>query len=97
MATKTFSGRAEEGKLAYADALAQRDHDMSYGQYCATVLLDQIQLSHALPQLPQPDGELEKRLQALHRMRKMSDRLRGSRLASMSDDELKELVASRYE
>ena len=42
MATKTFSGRADEAKLARADALTQRVFGLSFGQYCATVLLDQL-------------------------------------------------------
>lgn len=43
MATRTFSGRVDEGALAFADALARRDYGLSFGQYCGTILLDSIQ------------------------------------------------------
>lgn len=97
MATKTFSGRAEEDKLAYADALTQREYGISYGQYCATVLLNQVQLQHALPVFARENDAPTRRVAALHRLREMSEQLRGSKLATMDEGEMKALVASRYE
>ena len=96
MATKTFSGRAEVEKLAFADALSLREFGMSYGQFCSSVLLDQVQEQRALPQvLPAPDAQ-QQRIAALKRLRKMGARLQGSKLATMSDEEMKQRIAGRY-
>ena len=53
MATKTFSGRADAEKILLAEALAQKEYGMSFGQYCGTVLLDAIQQEGKMPDLPQ--------------------------------------------
>ena len=97
MATKTFSGRGDVGKLAYADALALREYGMSYGQYCGSILLDYVHAEHALPAVSTANEIREQRAAALARMREMSERLRGSKLAQMSDEDMKRLIAGRYE
>ena len=96
MATKTFSGRADADKLAYADALAEKSFGMSFGQYCSSVLLENIHTRHAFPQLQEEDSLQDRRQKALSRLREMSIRLEGSELADMTDEEMKQIIASRY-
>lgn len=96
MATKTFSGRAEESKLVYADALTEQLYGISYGQYCSSILLDNIKLHRQLPSLSEEDNLQSQKQNALKRLREMSERLKGSKLATMTDEELKRQIASRY-
>lgn len=96
MPTKTFSGRAELDKLAYADALAMQEYGISYGQFCSSILLDFIQEKRALPAVGLEAGLQQQRIDALKRLRAMGKRLEGSKLATMSDEEMKQQIASRY-
>ena len=97
MPTKTFSGRGDVDALAYADALAERDYGMSYGQFCGSVLLDYVRTQQALPRIGQTQDARQQRINALRRMREMSERLADSSLATMTDSELKDRIASRYD
>ena len=49
MATKTFSSRADEASLAYADAMAHERFGISFGQYCGSVLIDAMNLPEKTP------------------------------------------------
>ncbi|MDO5118347.1 MAG: hypothetical protein Q4D34_07665, partial [Eggerthellaceae bacterium] len=72
MPTKTFSGRAEEKKLSYADSLVRRRFGMSFGQYCATILIDAIYDGADLPELGKDADKLAKRQRALQGMKELS-------------------------
>ena len=96
METKTFSGRANKHKLAYADALAEREFGMSYGQLCSSVMLDYVCAQHAFPNMVLPADEEQQRLRALERLREMGKRLEGSSLATLNDADIKERIAERY-
>ncbi len=95
MATKTFSSRADEKRLAYADSLTRKHFNMSYGQYCGSILLDAICEGMSLPQ---PSGEESSaKTTAIARMKAISQRKHNARIGKMSDQEIKDLIASRYE
>ena len=96
MATKTFSSRADAEKLAYADALAKKEYGMSFGQYCGTVLLDGIEQTGELPRYKNED-ELERKKRATEFMKNFSSYPHDERIGRMTDEELKDLIASRYE
>ena len=49
MATKTFSSRADSAKLAYADSVTRSQFNMSFGQYCGSVLVEAISQGVPLP------------------------------------------------
>ncbi|MDO4289621.1 MAG: hypothetical protein Q4C41_00130 [Eggerthellaceae bacterium] len=95
MATKTFSSRADEKSLAFADALARQGYGMSFGQYCGTVLLDVIERTGKLPQLDAACDERKR--QAASVIKGFSARVRHAEVGRMSDAEIRELIASRYE
>ena len=96
MATKTFSSRADAEKLAYADALAKKEYGMSFGQYCGMVLLDGIEQTGELPRYKNED-ELERKKRAIEFMKNFSSYPHDERIGRMTDEELKDLIASRYE
>lgn len=97
MATKTFSSRVDESKLDFADALARKEYGISFGQYCGTILLDSIEKMGCMPAL-EPLGECQdKKLQALSYIKGFSEKIRNPKIANLSDDEIKDLIASRYE
>ena len=96
MATKIFSSRADAEKLAYADALAKKEYGMSFGQYCGTVLLDGIEQTGELPRYKNED-ELERKKRAIEFMKNFSSYPHDERIGRMTDEELKDLIASRYE
>lgn len=96
MATKVFSSRVDEGLLAYADALARREYGLSYGQYCGTVLLEAIKRDGALPRLGVP-GESNAKARAASFLKGFAARKHDASIGKMSDEEIRELIASRYE
>lgn len=96
MPTKTFSGRAEEKKLAYADNLVRRRFGVSFGQYCATILVDAICDGSDLPEPGKDADKLAKRQRALRGMKELSLEFVNSDVATLNDAEVKELIASRY-
>ena len=96
MATKTFSGRAEEDMLAFADALVRKSYGVSFGQYCATTLLESVWRTGALPQ--QGDGrEQARKREAAAFIKGFSARAIHPEVGKLSDDQLRDLIASRYE
>lgn len=96
MATRTFSSRADETALEYADALTHQQFGMSYGQYCGSVLIEAIRQGAELPRPPQTD-ETERRKDAVAKMKAFSARAHDETVGHMSDDEIKHLIAGRYE
>lgn len=97
MATKTFSSRADEGLLAFADALARREYGLSYGQYCGTVLLDAIERSGHMPDLEPSGVATDEKKRAASFIKGFSTRKKNPEIAALSDDEIRSLIASRYE
>lgn len=93
MGTKVFSGRADEQKLEFADAVAWREAGMSFGQYCSSTLIDYINATGSLPVVEIHDNRQE----ALDRLFKLVEDQDPSPIGQMSDSEIKELIASRYE
>ena len=86
MATKTFSGRADAEKILLADALARQEYGLSFGQYCSGVLV-------ALP-----DTRVHsKKKGGVAMMLSLAKKHQGSDIARLSDQEIRDLVASRYE
>ena len=84
MATKTFSGRADAEKILLADALAR---------YCSGVLVDYICETGALP-----DTRVHsKKKGGVAMMLSLAKKHQGSDIARLSDQEIRDLVASRYE
>lgn len=96
MATRTFSSRADEGQLAFADALSRREYGMSYGQYCGTVLLGSIEANGSLPR-PTKTEESERKKAAASLIRGFSAHARNPEVAHLSDEAIRELIASRYD
>ncbi len=96
MATKTFSSRTSESNLAYMDALTRTEFGMSYGQYCGSILIDAVRSGEKLPR-PQKIDEATRRASAVESMKAFSLKHRNAEIGAMSDDEIKRLIASRYE
>lgn len=96
MATKTFSSRAEESSLAFADALARREYGLSFGQYCGTVLLDAIESMGSMPQLECRERRADKE-RAVGVIKGFAARAVNPVIGHMSDGEIRDLVAGRYE
>lgn len=96
MATRTFSSRADEEQLAFADALSRREYGMSYGQYCGTVLLGSIKATGSLPRLAQAEEDARKKA-AASLIRGFSAHVRNPEVARLSDEGIRELIASRYD
>lgn len=94
MATRTFSGRVDENALAFADALARRDYGLSFGQYCGTILLDSIQATGSMPSLSSPSPS---RSDAASFIKGFAARTRHPEIGRMSDAEVLDMIASRYE
>lgn len=96
MATKVFSSRADERLLSFADALARKEYGVSYGQYCGTVLLRSIEASGCMPHLEPSKGDSKKK-QAAAFIGSFSSLAQDPGIGRMSDSEIKDLIASRYE
>ena len=96
MATKTFSSRADEASLAYADALARKEFGMSFGQYCGTVLVEAIKEGAELPRA-RTAGALEAKRAAIARIKNIAQLPHNEEVGRMSDAQIKELIESRYE
>ncbi len=95
MATRTFSSRAEEGALAFADALARQEYGLSYGQYCGTVLLDIIEQSGQMPKLMTRNAAEQKERAAAF-IKGFASRGRNTAVGELSDEDIRDLIASRY-
>ena len=96
MATKTFSSRADAEGLAFADAVAREQFGMSFGQYCGSVLVEAVRQGAALPRTPE-SGEAARRQAAIHSIKSIAARPHDARIGQLSDAQIKDLLASRYE
>ena len=96
MTTKVFSSRADESLLAYADALARREYGLSYGQYCGTVLLEAIKRDGCMPRLASSEDP-DAKAQAASFLKGFAKRKHDASIGKMSDEEISEFIASRYE
>ena len=95
MATKVFSSRADAGGLAYADAVARERFGMSFGQYCGSVLVEAVRQGAELPSVPQPDGGSAK-ARAIASIKAIASRPHDAAVGRMTDEEIDDLLASRY-
>lgn len=95
MATKTFSGRAEERDLAFANALAHEQLGISYGQYCGSLLIEALKEGASLP-APKNTAKQNKKIAALEAIKGFASHSHNPEIGNMSDSELKELIAGRY-
>ena len=97
MPTKTFSGRAEERDLRFADALAREQFGVSFGTYCATTFIQALKSGAELPHAPESEESKRKHL-AIAAMKRICDvEPINPDIGRMSDAEIKDLIASRYE
>ena len=96
LTTKTFSSRVEEQKLAFADALTQREFGMSYGQFCGTKLLSSIVETGTLPSLSAEKPSSRKQAAAAF-IKGFSAHVSNPSIGELTDDEIRDLIASRYE
>lgn len=97
MATKTFSSRVNEEKLAFADGLVRKRYGISYGQYCGTVLLDDIEATGRLPKLNGAQSAEEKKRAAVSFIKGFASKAVHPEIGSYSDADVRDLIASRYE
>jgi len=96
MATRTFSSRADEAGLAYADAVAREQFGMSFGQYCGSVLIDAVMQGAPLPEAPAESAK-ERKANAVATIKGISSRPHNTGIGRMSDEQIRELLGSRYE
>ncbi len=96
MATKTFSARTDERALSYAETLAQTQFGMSFGQYCGSILIDIAKRDAKLPE-PHPGMVDSARTKAAATMRAITAGTRNTAIGMLSDEEIKRLIASKYE
>lgn len=96
MTTKTFSSRVDETVLAYMDALTRQQFGMSYGQYCGSVLIEAIREGAELPR-PSSTDEAKRKESAIATMKAFSKRVHDEAVGRMTDEEIKDLIADRYE
>ncbi len=96
MPTKTFAGRTDEKNLAYINAVTQAQFGLSYGQYCSSVLIDAVKQGAELPR-PGTSDAASRRKAAIAKMKRLSQAPKNKEIGLMSDDAIKDLIASRYE
>ncbi len=96
MATRTFSCRADEQSLAFADALARQEYGLSFGQYCGSVLLSYIDSTGRMPSL-QAKALGQSKVEAASFIKGFASCATDPHIGRMSDAQLRDLVASRYE
>lgn len=94
MATKTFSGRVDAEKFLLADALARQELGISFGQYCSGMLVDYICETGALP-----DTRIKQKRKGkgVSKMLSLACAHAKSDMSTLSDQEIKDMLAARYE
>lgn len=95
MATATFSGRTDKLKLDFADNLTRKETGLSFGQYCSNVIVDRIYRTGKLP-VEGWTPEQKCSWGTLHACLDEFAKTHGP-LDDMSDDQVKDLITSRYE
>lgn len=93
MGTKIVSGRVDEQKLEYAEAITREQLGISFGQYCSSVVVDYICATGTLPVVEMVDSYQE----AFKKLIELSDEPGNRAIGAMSDDEIRDLIASRYD
>lgn len=96
MSTKTFSGRADESKLAFADALTQQQLGVSFGKYCSDTLLETIYRNAALPNLDKLSVFSSKEA-AVNKLKTLSENFHSERIANLTDSEIRTQIVSSNE
>ena len=96
MATKTFSSRADAAALAYADSVTRAQFGMSFGQYCGSVLIEAIRNGVELPR-PSDLAAQKRKASAIATIKSIAEKPHDAAIGRMSDDQIKNLIASRYE
>lgn len=96
MSTKIFSGRADERSLTFADALARKEYGLSFGQYCGSVLLEFIKSTGQMPQLHEKTVDQDK-VKAASFIKGFASHAKDPKIGLMTDVEIRDLIASRYE
>lgn len=96
MASKTFSSRADANELSYMDALTREQFGMSFGQYCGSILIEAVRQGADLP-TPADKATTERKIRAANAIKAIARMPHGEAIGKMSDDEIKDLIASRYE
>lgn len=96
MTSKTFAGRVEASRLAFADALTRQEYGLSFGQYCSSILIDAIEDAGMLPQLDAAKTVHSKQRAAsfiteFHRTATHPE------VGLLDDEHVRDLMASRYE
>lgn len=92
MATKTFSSRADEKKLRFADEVTQRELGISFGQYCGTQVLEYVYRTGKLPDVEMPDKP-----SGIQTMRDLTARHRNTHVGTMPDEEIKARLEGHHE
>ena len=95
MATKTFASRADETSLAYADAMAHERFGISFGQYCGSVLIDAIRQGAELPEPPR-ENATKRKVAAVSKLKALASLPHDASIGRMPDDQIDDLIASRY-
>jgi len=96
MATKTFSSRADAEGLAYAEAVVREEFGMSFGQYCGSVLIDAVLQGVELPK-PSAASTSDVKARAIAAIKSIAKAPHDPSVGMMSDEQIKNLIASRYE
>lgn len=97
MASKIFSSRADEEALNYANMLSRQEYGLSFGQYCGTILIDSIRESGRMPSLPAIDTSNNRKAQAISFIKNFSASATNPEIGRYSDEEIRDLIASKYE
>ena len=96
MPTKTFSSRTDARRLAQAEAIAQKQFGISFGQYCGSVLMDLIEESGSLPS-PTMAGQNDRKLVAADFIKSFPVHEHDAEIGSMSDSEISEMIGKRFD
>ena len=96
MATKTFSSRADEARLAYADSVTRQRFGMSFGQYCGSILIDAVCQGFELPDA-KPESASSAKQRAIDVIKSISTKAHDASIGRMNDAQIADLLASRYE
>ena len=96
MASKTFSSRADANELSYMNALTREQFGMSFGQYCGSVLIEAVRQGADLP-APAHSATTDRKIRAANAIKAIASLPHDESIGRMTDGELKDLIASRYE
>ena len=96
MPTQVISARVDSNKLKEANRITQKQCGMSFAQYCSKVVLEDVASSKKLPVNKKAEYEKRERgLQAVRHIQEISKKLKGSEIASMTDEEVRQFIRNR--